>query len=134
MTRGIYILRCLSPFPSACHRLIEGRYDFNKKIVDGPEFTATDAILDPFDKYLMECFPEAKSETNEDGSEGEKKKVKKSRTIINRDELIKKITMANGTTWIPDIADSTRAEKQALVRAFLTSHYRMWNLADPRHR
>ncbi|KAF8430556.1 hypothetical protein L210DRAFT_3651774 [Boletus edulis BED1] len=32
--------------------------------------------------------------------------------------------MADGTTWIPDIADSTRAEKQALVRAFLTSHYR----------
>ncbi|KAF8128411.1 hypothetical protein EV363DRAFT_1170498 [Boletus edulis] len=100
-------------------------YDFNKNFANGPAFSVTDAIYDTFDKYLTECFPEAETDSKEHTSEAENKKVKKSRTVIDRDEMIKKITMEDRTTWIPDITDATRAEKQALVRAFLTSHYHM---------
>lgn len=102
-------------------------HDFNDEIADGPSFENAEEVQGSFDRYLSKCFdpPKDGDQGAEEDGDREKKQVGKPKKSQGRrrDDVVKKVLLPDGTVWIPEVQNLSRADLQDLVRGFLTAHY-----------
>ncbi|KAF8132629.1 hypothetical protein EV363DRAFT_1296014 [Boletus edulis] len=102
-------------------------HDFNDEIADGPSFENAEEVQGSFDRYLSKCFdpPKDGDQGAEEDGDREKKQVGKPKKSQGRrrDDVVEKVLLPDGTVWIPEVQNLSRADLQDLVRGFLTAHY-----------
>ncbi|KAF8128098.1 hypothetical protein EV363DRAFT_1297789 [Boletus edulis] len=117
----------LSGFKDEKGEIFAQVHDFNDEIADGPSFENAEEVQGSFDRYLSKCFDPPKDEdqgAEEDGDREKKQvgKLKKSQGR-RRDDVVEKVLLPDGTVWIPEVQNLSRADLQDL-----------WNIPDdPSH-
>ncbi|KAF8121869.1 hypothetical protein EV363DRAFT_1301531 [Boletus edulis] len=101
----------LSGFKDEKGEIFAQVHDFNDEIADGPSFENAEEVQGSFDRYLSKCFDPPK-----DGDQGAEE---------DGDREKKQVLLPDGTVWIPEVQNLSRADLQDLVRGFLTAHYRI---------
>ncbi|KAF8121359.1 hypothetical protein EV363DRAFT_1457940 [Boletus edulis] len=106
----------LSGFKDEKGEIFAQVHDFNDEIADGPSFENAEEIRVP----------------KRDGDR-EKKQVGKPKKSQGRrrDDVVEKVLLPDGTVWIPEVQNLSRADLQDLVRGFLTAHYIISNARKP---
>lgn len=103
-------------------------FDFNSGIANGPTFRDVKNVHGPWDRYIRRCF---RSDDDLDEPSEDDKGLKgtagamanRSSNSLGVEGALRLITRDDGGIWIPDLLGRTRADLQALVRAYLTAHY-----------
>ncbi|KAF8132888.1 hypothetical protein EV363DRAFT_1295700 [Boletus edulis] len=119
----------LSGFKDEKGEIFAQVHDFNDEIADGPSFENAEEVQGSFDRYLSKCFdpPKDGDQGAEEDGDREKKQVGKPKKSQGRrrDDVVEKVLLPDGTVWIPEVQNLSRADLQDLVRGFLTAHYRI---------
>ncbi|KAF8126094.1 hypothetical protein EV363DRAFT_1453387 [Boletus edulis] len=108
----------LSGFKDEKGEIFAQVHDFNDEIADGPSFENAEEVQGSFDRYLSKCFdpPKDGDQGAEEDGDREKKQVGKPKKSQGRrrDDVVEKVLLPDGTVWIPEVQNLSRADLQDL--------------------
>ena len=99
--------------------------DFNDEIQSREKFADIIKVQKEWERYVGTSFePAGEPESDAEDSEGDTEPRQRQKLRKAKEDPVKAVTHEDGLIWVEEISGKSRNTLQALVRGFLTAHYR----------